>query len=192
MKKIVAVFALIIASLGIAFAIAGPASAAPSFSPTINYTCYDNILASSPQTCNAVSFNGSGHITRYYSQGTYTIVWKNGCGIAGSAYSSKLTFQGDGNLVEYNQFGTADFQTHTAGQTDVLALQYDGNVVLYHMDGQGRLDSVLWASNTAYDSTRQYSFTDFDNSYTSHGGGIYVLETNGVWAVLGNINTVSC
>ena len=66
-------------------------------------------------------------------------VWHSGTFLSGSTFS----VQGDGNLVVYTQAGRPVWASNTGGNTpDVLALQSDGNFVLY---GSGR---ALWQSGT--------------------------------------------
>jgi len=57
--------------------------------------------------------------------------------------SYRMVMQGDGNLVGYTQASRPVWASNTNGNTpDVLALQSDGNLVLY---GGGR---ALWQSGT--------------------------------------------
>lgn len=87
--------------------------------------------------------------------------------------NGRLVFQGDGNLVVYRH-GVAVFSTATNGQNDNITLQTDGNVVIRHLDGQGRTDRVLWASNTV-DSVGGGTYT-FD---ISNVGIAYIFSSNG-------------
>ncbi|MCC7009999.1 MAG: hypothetical protein IT184_14425 [Acidobacteria bacterium] len=55
-----------------------------------------------------------------------------------------LAYQGDGNLVLYDDQGRPIWASHTDGQsTGVVAMQGDGNLVMYDADGVPR-----WASDT--------------------------------------------
>ena len=54
-----------------------------------------------------------------------------------------LTMQVDGNLVLYNELGTATWATMTFGTGNRAAFQADGNLVVYDASGVAR-----WASNT--------------------------------------------
>jgi len=66
-------------------------------------------------------------------------IWNSGTFLSGSFFA----MQGDGNLVGYTQASRPVWASNTNGNTpDVLALQSDGNLVLY---GGGR---ALWQSGT--------------------------------------------
>ncbi|WP_196139547.1 phosphatidylinositol-specific phospholipase C domain-containing protein [Aliikangiella sp. G2MR2-5] len=55
----------------------------------------------------------------------------------------RAIFQGDGNLVVYDQYGNALWASHTHGSGNRLILQGDGNLVIYNATG-----GAVWASNT--------------------------------------------
>jgi len=55
----------------------------------------------------------------------------------------RAVFQGDGNLVVYNQYGAPLWASHTHGSGSSLNLQGDGNLVIYDVHG-----NALWASGT--------------------------------------------
>ncbi|MCW8878883.1 MAG: hypothetical protein OQK51_17670 [Kangiellaceae bacterium] len=57
----------------------------------------------------------------------------------------RAIFQGDGNLVVYNQHGNPLWASHTHGSGNRLIQQSDGNLVIYNSYGQ-----PVWASHTNY------------------------------------------
>jgi hypothetical protein len=60
----------------------------------------------------------------------------------GTACAPKaLAMQGDGNLVLYNHAGASEWATMTEGQGAVLELQNQGNAVIYHHG------AALWATS---------------------------------------------
>ena len=57
----------------------------------------------------------------------------------------RAVFQGDGNLVVYNQYGNPLWASHTHGSGNRLIQQSDGNLVIYNSHGQ-----AVWASHTNF------------------------------------------
>ena len=82
------------------------------------------------QSCRNINVRANGQ-GRTFRKGTSAKV----CGY-------KFNFQRDGNLVLTNQSGQVLWATGTEGRGEILALQADGNLVIY---GGGR---ALWATNT--------------------------------------------
>lgn len=63
---------------------------------------------------------------------------------------AKLTFQSDGNLVEYRADGHACWASNTNGKGGVrVTYQNDGNFAMYASTDDSR---PVWASNTAGDN----------------------------------------
>ncbi len=80
----------------------------------------------------------------------------------------RLTYQADGNLVEYNSAGNWVWQTYTYGRsTNNLKMQDDGNLVLYNDYG-----GVLWSTGTAGTGGANYLIVQPDGNlvvYTASG-----------------------
>ncbi len=83
-------------------------------------------------------YNGTSHITRFWAPGTWKITFHvNSCTLIGE-------FQSDGNLVLYRN-GVAQWSSRTAGKANpIMAQQADGNVVIYHENAAGGVDTVYW------------------------------------------------
>ncbi|HSW85459.1 MAG TPA: CAP domain-containing protein [Candidatus Saccharimonadales bacterium] len=80
----------------------------------------------------------------------------------------RLTYQSDGNLVEYNSSGVAVWSTKTNGRsTGNLKMQDDGNLVLYNDYG-----GILWSTGTNGTGGSNYLVIQPDSNivvYTSSG-----------------------
>lgn len=113
---------------------------------------------SSSATNTTFVVGNNGQLTVYDASGS--VVWSNGSGGSGilsggaTLYPSsflnspdgryRLSFQGDGNLVLYNEFEVATWATNTFSLNSRAEFQTDGNLVLYDSGG-----AFYWASNTS-------------------------------------------
>lgn len=189
-RKFLALFALLLMMGGIYTVVAGPASATIPYSTPVNSNCGDSeycVDAGMPL------FNGPTHITRYYHPGDYTSIITR-TGNCSAPRLQKTVWQGDGNLVEYYN-GTALWSSHTDNLHGgvVLALQADGNVVVYGINSSGGLGGVKYSmgySNPGvgvYYNLAPFFLTDGTSVPIGIGWGIYNPALPGAgWTIYTN------
>lgn len=91
---------------------------------------------------------------------------------ANGAY--RLVYQGDGNLVEYDQFGDALWNSNTQGTTPgKVIMQYDGNLVVYDT-----FQNARWNSGTDHGCDPSANWVRLQDDanlvvYRPHGDGAW-------------------
>ena len=85
---------------------------------------------------------------------------------------SKLIMQTDGNLVLYDQDGTAHWASQTSGEGNTAVFQADGNLVVYNAQTQ-----PVWASNTGGTAGATLKVLEDGNMVIATDSGV-VWQTN--------------
>ncbi|MGX9882431.1 protein kinase domain-containing protein [Streptomyces sp. NPDC002276] len=80
---------------------------------------------------------------------------------------SRLIMQTDGNLVLYDQDGTAHWASQTSGEGNTAVFQADGNLVVYNAQTQ-----PVWASNTGGAAGATLKVLEDGNMVIATDGGV--------------------
>ena len=99
-------------------------------------------------------------------------------------YIFDLVFQGDGNCVAHHRFSGIVGSTYSGGSAaDRLAMQSDGNLVLYDASG-----NYYWASNTG--TPGSYFSLNTSGSWYRLGDGVVVGKGYLRWSIVNNNSIV--
>jgi hypothetical protein len=118
------------------------------------YASFPGPIFCGPSICSYLDMQTDGNLVLYHSCtgafGAYHAVWASYTQYEGSY----AMMQSDGNLVVYNANGGAVWASGTNGNTDAwLAIQYDGNLVIYTPPDPPNIAYYLhpiWATGTNY------------------------------------------